>query len=199
MTTAPAPLADPRLKARNRRVALLAGAIAASMVGAAYAAVPLYRLFCQVTGFGGTTQRADAPADTVLERDVTVQFDANVNPGLAWDFRPAQRQVTVKVGEQALAFYRVTNRSDRPLTGTATFNVTPDKVGLYFNKIECFCFTEQTLEPGQSVDMPVVFFVDPAIDADIDLDQLKTLTLSYTFYPSPAAVRTSQSAPADVN
>ncbi|MGE4244866.1 MAG: cytochrome c oxidase assembly protein [Parvibaculaceae bacterium] len=175
--------------ARNRRTAIACGVVVVSMVGASYAAVPLYRLFCQVTGFGGTTQRAEAAPATSLDRKMAVRFDANVGHGLGWRFEPEQVRLDVRVGETSLAFYRATNLSQKPVTGQAVFNVTPPQAGYYFNKIECFCFTEQTLEPGQSVDMPVQFFVDPAIVEDKDLKNLGTITLSYTFYPAgkPAA------------
>jgi cytochrome c oxidase assembly protein subunit 11 len=153
------------------------------MVGLSFAAVPLYRLYCQVTGYAGTTQRAEAASDTVLDRTLTVRFDSNVASELPWVFEPAQRRLELKVGENALAFYKATNTSDHAVTGTAVFNVTPESAGLYFNKIECFCFTEQRLEPGQSVDMPVSFYVDPAFVDDVDTKDLSELTLSYTFYP----------------
>jgi len=154
------------------------------MLGLAYAAVPLYTLFCQVTGFAGTTQRAERPADTVLDRVVTIRFDANVAPGLGWKFQPVQRTMDVKIGENALAFYKAENISDRPIVGTATFNVAPEAAGAYFNKIECFCFQEQRLEPGESIDMPVSFFVDPAIVEDEIAGHLTQITLSYTFHPA---------------
>ena len=155
----------------------------AGMVGMSFAAVPLYRVFCQVTGFGGTTQRAsEAPART-LEREVTVRFDGNVTNGLGWNFRPRQRQVTLRVGEVAEVAFIAENRTDSATTGTASFNVTPNAAGIYFNKLACFCFTEQSLAAGQTVDMPVQFFVDPAIAEDHELDHIGTITLSYTFYP----------------
>lgn len=168
---------------RHRRVALICAAVAVGMLGLAYAAVPLYTLFCQVTGFAGTTQRAERPSDTVLDRVVTIRFDANVAPGLGWAFEPVQRTVDVKIGENTLAFYRAKNTSGHPITGTATFNVTPEIAGSYFNKIECFCFQEQRLEPGEAIDMPVSFFVDPAIVDDENAGRLTQITLSYTFYP----------------
>jgi cytochrome c oxidase assembly protein subunit 11 len=169
---------------RNRRTGLMLFTIVLGMVALAFASVPLYRLFCEVTGFGGTPQRVEASAAPAAqsERVVTVRFNADVNSGLPWSFQPAQRSIEVKIGEQALAFYRATNHADRPVTGTATFNVTPDKAGAYFAKIECFCFTEQTLEPGQSVEMPVTFYVDPAMLQDRGLDDVDTITLSYTFF-----------------
>jgi cytochrome c oxidase assembly protein subunit 11 len=152
------------------------------MVGLAYASVPLYDLFCRVTGFGGTTQRADAAPATVLDRTIRIAFDANVNSGLGWEFKPVQRQQTVRIGEQSLAFYHATNVGKEPVTGTATFNVSPPQAGSYFSKIQCFCFTEQTLQPGQSIDMPVTYYVDPDIANDPDLKNLDTITLSYTFF-----------------
>ncbi len=167
---------------RNTRVAVMASLVAAGMLAMAYAAVPLYQLFCQVTGYGGTIQRASVPSAAVLGRTMTIRFDANVN-GLDWAFKPVERKVVVRIGENALAFYRVTNQSNRPLAGTATFNVSPAVAGAYFNKLDCFCFTEQRLEPGQSMDMPVSFFVDPAIVEDWSAQRVSEITLSYTFYP----------------
>ena len=177
---------------RNRGTALACAGLVAGMVAMSFAAVPLYQLFCQVTGFGGTTQRAGAVTGEVLDRSMKVRFDANVGAGLPWEFRPLGRQIELKVGEQAQAAYRVTNRSDRPTTGTATFNVSPPLAGAYFVKIECFCFTEQTLAAGQSVDMPVTFYIDPAIAEDPDVENLGTITLSYTFYPLEPPARVSQ-------
>lgn len=170
------------LQKSNARVAMLAGGLALGMVGMAYASVPLYRIFCQVTGFGGTTQVSEGPSASILDKSINIEFDANVNRELSWNFEPVQHKITVKIGEQALAFYRAKNTSNQTITGTAVFNVTPPLAGKYFNKVECFCFTEQTLKPGQSVDMPVTFFVDPEIVKDQDLKKLKTITLSYTFY-----------------
>jgi cytochrome c oxidase assembly protein subunit 11 len=163
----------------------LAGVVVA-MNAFAYAAVPAYRAFCQSFGFAGTPLRADrqaAPVD-ILDRQITVRFNSDIDPGLPWRFRPKQRQVTLKVGETGLAFFEATNESDRPITGTATFNVVPLKAGPYFVKIDCFCFTEQTLQPGESVDMPVTFYVDPQIADDGNLDEVGTITLSYTFFRS---------------
>ncbi len=164
------------------RTAAICLVVVAGMGAAAYGAVPLYRIFCQVTGFGGTTQQADAAPDTVLDRQVTVRFDASLAKGLNWQFKPAQRSVTVNVGEVGLAFYRAKNLSEHPVIGTASFNVTPLKAGSYFTKIDCFCFTEQRLEPGQEMDMPVQFFIDPEIVEDANLDEITTITLSYTFH-----------------
>lgn len=173
-----------RAASRHRTVTgvALAGLVA-GMVGLSYASVPLYRIFCQVTGFGGTTQIAAQAPGEVLERTVTVRFNADVAPGLAWTFEPVQRDMTVRIGENALAFYRARNLTDRPLVGMATFNVTPDKTGQYFNKIACFCFDQQRLEPGQTVDMPVSFFVDPSLARDRGMNDVSHITLSYTFFP----------------
>ena len=182
--------------AKQRRTALACVALAAGMVAMSFAAVPLYRLFCQATGFGGTPQRAEAPAGPVLDRLMTVRFDANVGSGLAWEFEPVEREIELKIGEERQAAYRVTNRSDRPTTGTATFNVSPQLAGAYFVKIECFCFTEQTLAPGQSIEMPVSFFIDPAIVEDRDVANLGTVTLSYTFYPLEQPTRITDASPA---
>ena len=148
--------------------------------------VPLYRLFCQVTGFDGTPRVATKPSDTVLDETVTVRFDANVAPGLPWRFEPVQTTTKVKIGENTLAFYRATNTSDRPVWGMATFNVFPEQVAPFFNKLQCFCFTEQLLQPGESVEMPVSFFVDPQMTADKDAFWVAHITLSYTFYPATA-------------
>jgi cytochrome c oxidase assembly protein subunit 11 len=170
-------------KRRNIRTATLAAGVALGMAGLSYASVPLYALFCQVTGFGGTTQRAEAAPAEVLDRLVTVRFDSNAAGGLGWNFRPEQLEMTLRLGAEGLAHYRATNLSGRTVTGSAIFNVTPDSAGAYFNKIQCFCFTEQTLQPGESMDFPVVFFVDPAMADDPDLAHVNTITLSYTFYP----------------
>lgn len=174
------------VRADRGKMALTAAACAvfvAGMVGMAFAAVPLYRLFCQITGLAGTTQRADAAPDAAIDRDVSVRFDANVGNGLGWGFRPLTRSVEIKVGAMGEAVFVAENRTDRPTTGTAVFNVTPLVVGAYFNKIACFCFDEQTLQPGERIEMPVTFFIDPAIADDPDLDYIRTITLSYTFYP----------------
>lgn len=150
-------------------------------------AVPLYELFCKVTGFGGTTRRADAApnqATAVRDRIVTIRFEANVDPNLPWRFQPVQREIRVRIGERKLAHYVAKNVGGRAITGTATFNVTPAKAGPYFNKIACFCFNDQRLEAGHTVDMPVSFFVDPAIVEDRNLDDVEVITLSYTFFKS---------------
>jgi cytochrome c oxidase assembly protein subunit 11 len=174
---------DPATARRNKRVAVAGLFLAAGMVGVAYAAVPLYQLFCQVTGFGGTTQVAlDAPKG-MIDRQMTVRFDSNVANDLAWTVRPAA-SITDRIGAVDTVNYVATNNSDKPITGMAVFNVSPDKAGIYFNKIECFCFTEQTLQPGETVDMPIVFFVDPELDENEELHTIKEITLSYTFYAS---------------
>jgi cytochrome c oxidase assembly protein subunit 11 len=152
------------------------------MVGLTAAAVPLYRLFCQVTGYGGTTQRAAAAPERPLDQTIEVRFNADVAQGLPWRFTPVEHAVTIRLGEQHLAFYRAHNSSGRPVVGTATFNVTPFKAGAYFSKIACFCFEEQTLQAGETVDMPVSFYVDPAILDDPDTRDVRAITLSYTFF-----------------
>jgi cytochrome c oxidase assembly protein subunit 11 len=178
----------------NARVAFSLLGLVAVMVGLSFAAVPLYRIFCQVTGYGGTTQRAEAPSAAVTDRDITVRFDASMSSDLNWYFQPVERKVTLKIGENRLAFYKAVNRSDEKLTGTATFNVTPEIAGSYFSKIDCFCFTEQTLQPHQEVDMPVSFYVDPAILDDPDASRIEEITLSYTFYRSPEPDRPDAAA-----
>lgn len=175
---------------KNRRLMVVLGTVAVGMVSLSYAAVPLYDLFCRVTGFAGTTQVAEEKSTAISQRAIKIRFDA-MAADIEWAFQPVQRQIRLQIGENAVAFYRATNQSDRPLTGTATFNVTPLKAGAYFNKVECFCFTEQTLAPGESVDMPVAFFVDPEIEADPNLNDVKTITLSYTFYPVAKPTRTA--------
>ena len=168
---------------RNTKTAVLMGLIVAAMVGLAFASVPLYRMFCQLTGFDGTPQRADRAPGAVAGQ-VGVRFDANVHPGLPWRFEPEQTTVRVKPGAQTQIFYRAQNLSAKTLTGQAVFNVSPDQVGKYFKKIQCFCFTEQTLKAGEARDMPVLFFVDPAIKKDPDTKNIDEITLSYTFYPT---------------
>ncbi len=168
----------------------------AGMVGASFAAVPLYRLFCQVTGYGGTTQRADTAPENVVDRYVTVRFDANVANGLGWSFRPMQREVRVRLGEIGEAKFFAENRTRTASHGTAGFNVAPGPAGIYFNKMECFCFTEQALQPGESMEMPVTFFVDPAMVDSLELANINTITLSYTFYPAAAPAKPLASATA---
>lgn len=182
-------------KPRHGRVALACAGLVAAMVGMSYAAVPLYDLFCKATGYAGTTQVASASPGVALDREISVRFDANVAPGLGWDFRPEQGVVTVRVGETRLALYRAKNLSDRPITGTATYNVSPNQTGAYFSKLQCFCFTEQTLQPGEEIDMPVAFFVDPSIADNRELDGVRDITLSYTFFPVTGAKSASAAGP----
>ena len=165
-----------------KRTAGILSAIVIAMVGLAFASSPLYRAFCEATGFNGTTQRADK-APGAVPGQITVRFDANTQPGLPWRFEPVQNTVSIAPGAKTQIFYRAKNLSARTWTGQAVFNVTPDNVGKYFKKIQCFCFNEQTLKPGQTVDMPVLFFVDPAIMKDPDTKDIGEITLSYTFYP----------------
>ncbi len=170
---------------RTTRTGLLATALALGMVGVGYASVPLYRLFCQVTGFAGTTRMApgtSAPG-AVAGKTMSVRFDANHAANMPWNFKPETTREIVTLGAQDIVFYEAENKSDKPVTGTATFNVTPSQAGKYFTKIQCFCFTEQTLQPGQKVRMPVVFYVDPAIAKDPSANDIEEITLSYTFYP----------------
>jgi cytochrome c oxidase assembly protein subunit 11 len=173
-------------KNNHRTVAVLCAGLAVAMIGLAYASVPLYRLFCQVTGYAGTTQRVAAASTQVTDKLVTVRFDANVAPGLPWAFEAISKPMTLKLGETAIGTYRATNNAAQPTTGTAAYNVVPDQAGSFFNKLACFCFTEQTLAPGQSVDMPVQFFVDPAMATDSDGKRIGEITLSYTFFPVTA-------------
>ena len=171
---------------KNLKTGLFAGALAISMVGVGFAAVPLYRLFCQVTGFGGTTMRVDeAQAATVKSsgKTIVVRFDANHSGDLPWEFKPERPTDTVSIGARDMSIFIAKNLSDKPVTGTATFNVVPELAGQYFNKIQCFCFTEQTLAPGQQVRMPVLYYVDPEIMNDPETKDITEITLSYTFYP----------------
>jgi cytochrome c oxidase assembly protein subunit 11 len=175
---------------RNRRVGMIALLGAVAMLGMGYAAVPLYDLFCRVTGFGGTTQRATeaeaVTAETLAKsaggRTISIRFDGNLATGMPWSFHPEQVTDTVAIGQRDMAIYIARNNSDRPVTGTATFNVEPEQAGQYFNKIQCFCFTEQTLRPGQEVRMPVQYYVDPKALDDPNMDGVEQITLSYTFH-----------------
>jgi len=173
---------------RDAVVASICGFVVVLMVGASYAAVPFYNWFCRATGFNGTTQVATsapsgAPTGAPLARKIAVRFDANIAPGLPWKFEPEQTEIEVKLGEVVTVFYSVTNQAARTTSGQAAYNVTPLTVGAYFQKINCFCFTEQTMAPGEKREMPVVFYVDPTLAADSENDGLNTITLSYTFYP----------------
>lgn len=172
---------------RQRRhgvVALSLVGLVAAMVGLSFAAVPLYRMFCQATGYGGVPQRAERAPDEILDRTIRIRFDANVDHDLPWSFAPVKRVIEIKIGETALAFFKATNNSAQPVSGTAIFNVVPEQAGRYFTKIECFCFKQQTLAAGASVEMPVTFFVDPKIVDDKDTKNISEITLSYTFYRS---------------
>jgi cytochrome c oxidase assembly protein subunit 11 len=182
-------MVDPRqdVKAqarRNRRVMIGAFAVVFSMVGMSFAAVPLYDLFCRVTGFGGTTQVADQIATEVRDRTVDVRFNADSAPELDWEFTVETREIAVQVGEPQLVYYRARNTSDRPIAATAVYNVTPHRTGVYFQKVQCFCFEEQILLPGEEAEFPVYFFVDAGFDDDRAMESVSTITLSYTFYPT---------------
>jgi cytochrome c oxidase assembly protein subunit 11 len=184
---------------KNARTALMACAVFAGMLGLSYASVPLYRLFCQVTGFGGTPMRADAASRQVLDKTIRIRFDSNTDNGLPWRFSPVLRQQTVKIGANTLAFYESENLSDKPVTGMATFNVTPDIAAPYFTKVQCFCFNEQTLQPGEKVNMPVSYYVDPKIMDDPQARGVPEITLSYTFYrveePETSKIKTTSAVP----
>lgn len=178
---------------KNARMATVLFCLAGGMVGLAYASVPLYQWLCQVTGWGGTPSTVNVEAsNTISDQVINVRFDANVNPALPWKFEPLQREVTVRLGEEKLAFYRATNTSDKPIVGTSTFNVTPYKAGAFFVKMECFCFTEQVLLPGQSIEMPVSFYVDPEIYEEANTKEVRAITLSYTFYEAKSQALVSE-------
>ncbi|HWK46366.1 MAG TPA: cytochrome c oxidase assembly protein [Stellaceae bacterium] len=180
---------------RHGRTAAALVAVVFAMVGLAFASVPLYRLFCSATGFDGTTQRADAaPGAAANGRTITVRFNADKDPSLPWRFEPMQHDVTVRLGEPQLVTFRATNLGKTPLTGTATYNVTPLTTGLYFDKIECFCFTQQTLQPGETAELPVTFFVNPEIENDPNTRNISTITLSYTFFPAKNPAPKSQAS-----
>lgn len=183
---------------RDMVVAASCGAFVALMVGAAYAAVPLYNWFCRTTGFAGTTQVSEKAPDHVLARTVKVRFDSNVMSGLPWKFTPERNEITAHIGDVVTVYYKVTNEAARATAGQASYNVTPPTVGGYFNKINCFCFTEQRFKPGETREMAVVFYIDPSIVQDRDQDGLDTITLSYTFYPlrdQPAPVADANDKP----
>jgi cytochrome c oxidase assembly protein subunit 11 len=172
----------PPLQRRDKIVAVSCGLFVAAMVGAAYAAVPFYNWFCRATGYNGTTQVATSGPSGMIDRKVTIRFDANVGPGLPWSFVPEQNSIEVKLGQVVTVHYRVVNQAARPITAAAAYNVTPLSVGSYFNKINCFCFTEQSLKAGEKRELAVVFYVDPAMAKDSDGANVNTITLSYTFY-----------------
>ena len=176
--------AQGRKTAQGRTGLMLAG-VAAAMISLSFAAVPFYTWFCQVTGFAGTPGQAEAGQDVILDRTVDVRFDASLEAGMPWSFAPEQRQMTLRIGETALAFYRVHNPTDQVLAGTASYNVMPDQTGAYFIKIDCFCFTEQVLQPGETAILPLSFYVDPAIVDDPEAGEIREITLSYTFHLTP--------------
>ncbi len=178
---------------RNTKVAVVCASVFFFMTGAAFAAVPLYRMFCQLTGFDGTPRRAESASDTVLGKTLTIRFDANVRD-LPWTFKAEQTSQEAKIGETKIAFFKVTNNSDKPVTGRALFNVVPEQAGPYFQKLQCFCFSDQTIAAGATVDMPVLYYVDPKYADDINTKGKPEVTLSYTFFPS--ASKQAQAAPA---
>lgn len=180
---APFPVAGSLTARANRAVMIACLAFVVSMVGMAYAAVPLYRAFCQATGYGGTPRRVAAASQDAIGRKVTVRFDANTASGLPWHFAPTREEVVVRLGETVKAAYRATNRSDRVVRAQATFNVTPAAAGAYFSKVDCFCFSDSTLKPGETAELPIVFFIDAAYADARELKNVRTLTLSYTFFP----------------
>ncbi|MCF3972877.1 cytochrome c oxidase assembly protein [Paracoccus salsus] len=185
---------------RNSRTLLALVGVVLTMGALAWAAVPFYSWFCSVTGFGGTTQVSTAAPDEVLEEIVRVRFDANVDKNLDWTFRPMQRRMDVRIGENAMAYYEAVNNSDQTITGTASYNVAPNVAGYYFDKIQCFCFEEQTLKPGERVEMPISFFVDPELVNDRDAFWVRDITLSYTFHLTEPKQAALDVAPAnDVN
>jgi len=189
---------QPRHGRRIRRdvaIAAACGVMVAAMVGASFAAIPLYNMFCRATGFGGTTQVSRIAPQHELARELTIRFDSNVAPGLPWKFVPEQNSIKLHIGEVATVHYKVINEAARAITAQASYNVTPTTVGAYFDKINCFCFTEQTMKPGETREMTVVFYVDPKIIDDRDQDPLNTITLSYTFYRLPDAEQPVAEAP----
>ena len=176
------------MQRRNTRVAMACAAAFAVMVGGAYAAVPLYKAFCQLTGFDGTVRKADAAPDVVLGKSIEVRFDANVRD-LPWTFTALQTSQTLRIGETGLAFFRVTNNAATPVTGHAVYNVVPEQAGAYFEKLECFCFSDQTIGPGRTVEFPVLYFIDPKYAHDFETKGKGQVTLSYTFYPAQGGKR----------
>jgi len=184
----------PRLR-RDVAIAAACGVLVAGMVGASFAAIPLYKIFCSVTGFAGTTQVARIAPKHEIARELTIRFDSNVTPGLPWKFVPEQNEIKLHIGEVATVHYKVINEAARAITAQASYNVTPPTVGAYFDKINCFCFTQQTMKPGETREMTVVFYVDPKIVNDRNQDPLNTITLSYTFYRLPDAEQPVAEAP----
>ena len=188
------PRATPSQRRRNGTTVLVLASVVAGMVGLSFASVPLYRLFCQATGIGGTTQRATTAPSNIAAAAITIRFDAETAPDLGWEFRPLQSTLTVHPGEERKALYRAINKTSAPVTGTATYNVTPAKAGIYFDKLQCFCFSEQHLAAGEKADMPVVFFVDPDILTDPNTSDVRTITLSYTMFRTHQPARPTASA-----
>lgn len=174
----------PHTQRNIRRTVFACSGIAFGMIGLAYASVPLYDLFCKVTGFDGTPMIRESNESAIVDRTIAVRLDSNVAPGLNWRFSPETREVKVKLGETTTVLYKVTNTGDKPTTGIATYNVQPDLAGSYFSKLECFCFTEQTLQPGETIESAVVFYIDPRLVKDADVKDLSSITLSYTYFPS---------------
>ncbi|WP_370272946.1 cytochrome c oxidase assembly protein [Pseudooceanicola nitratireducens] len=181
------------LSGPQRTVATTVGVVVV-MASLGFASVPLYDLFCRVTGFGGVTQEADAGSDVILDRTIKIRFDASIDAGMPWDFKPVQREMEVRIGETGLAFYEAHNPTDRPIAGTASYNVFPYEAGGYFTKIDCFCFTEQVLQPGETVQMPLTFYVDPEMVDDRDAKHVQTITLGYTFYETELPEQQAQLA-----
>lgn len=181
-----------KTRRKNGVTAVLLLSFAGGMVGLAFASVPLYKLFCQITGFGGTTRTATAAPAEASDKFITVRFDANTNPSLPWKFTPAQKQVRVRAGQSVVVYYNAENISDQTITGTSTFNVTPYKIATYFNKTDCFCFTEQKLAPGETAKLGVEFFVDPEIFDNPNTQEVKAITLSYTFFRAPEDEKAAQ-------
>ncbi|MCL7409733.1 cytochrome c oxidase assembly protein [Marivivens donghaensis] len=190
----------PNIQGAKRTVLQLVTVVVV-MGALSWASVPFYSWFCKVTGFGGATNVVETASDVILDREMKIRFDSSTDPSLPWSFKPVQREMTVKIGQTALAYYEATNTSNRPVAGQATYNVVPYEAGGFFDKIECFCFTEQVLQPGETVVMPVSFFVDPAIVDDRDAKYVHTITLSYTFFeiplPDQDTAALSDTAPAD--
>ncbi|MFT4151235.1 MAG: cytochrome c oxidase assembly protein [Paracoccaceae bacterium] len=180
----------------QKKTALILAGIVAVMVSLSFAAVPFYSWFCRVTGFGGTVAVAAAAPDTILDQTITIRFDGSTDKGLPWEFRPMQNKMTLRIGETGLAFYEAKNLSDQTIAGTAAYNVTPDAAGGFFTKIQCFCFTEQVLKPGERVEMPVTFYVDPAMVTDREGKYVHEITLSYTFFEQPLPEDQAALAPA---
>ena len=187
---------DPQLQRRNGRVAVIVVGVVAGMVGLSYASVPLYEIFCRMTGYGGVPQIAAQQSQTRGDKVMTVRFDANVASDLPWSFEPEVPSIKLRTGETATVFYRVKNKSSHETTGLAAYNVAPERSGMFFNKISCFCFSEQKLGPSETMDMPVVFFLDPALEKDEIMKQQDQVTLSYTFYASKTPVTASRAKPA---